>query len=86
MKVDFAEYAALARHLSELNRVRKQRASQAAGYRAATEAGIAQLGHRLAAQHLRLTELARAFGQPAPAADPPLPVADRKSTRLNSSH
>lgn len=73
--MDFAEYAALARHLSELHRARKHRASQAAGYRAAVEAGIAQLSYRLLAQHQRLTELAHTFGEPAPKADPPLPVA-----------
>ncbi|MFB6397998.1 hypothetical protein AAFH96_33715, partial [Polymorphospora sp. 2-325] len=58
----FEEYAALARHLSELRRAGERDAAADTARRAATRAAADQLGHRLDAQEQRLRHLGRAAG------------------------
>ncbi|WP_407567082.1 hypothetical protein [Polymorphospora sp. A560] len=62
----FEEYAALARHLSELRRAGERDAAADTARRAATRAAADQLGHRLDAQEQRLRHLGRAAGRPDP--------------------
>ncbi|MEV0605544.1 hypothetical protein AB0I61_04115 [Polymorphospora rubra] len=66
----FEEYAALARHLSELRRAGERDAAADTARRTAIRATADQLGHRLAAQEQRLRQLGRATAQPEPGLAP----------------
>ncbi|WP_147456933.1 hypothetical protein [Micromonospora pisi] len=70
----FDEYAALARHLYELQRSGERTTEQAAARRESTGDAIDQLGQRLTMQQQRLTELAQLIGEPLPQWNAPAPL------------
>lgn len=71
----FEEYAALARHLSELRRAGERDAAAEEAQRSAGQAGIDQLGHRLGHQEQRLHQLAPLAGRPVPSTAPVAPAS-----------
>ncbi|MFK3982178.1 hypothetical protein ACI2K4_17590 [Micromonospora sp. NPDC050397] len=70
----FDEYAALTRHLHQLQRSGERTTERAAAQRDATGTAIDQLGQQLTMQGQRLTELAQLIGEPAPQLTAPAPL------------
>ncbi|MEH1013201.1 hypothetical protein V6U90_08815 [Micromonospora sp. CPCC 206060] len=66
----FEEYAALARHLSELRRTGERNAAADTRRRSALQGAVDQLGHRLAGQEVRLRQLRQVIREPAVPAVP----------------